>query len=122
MPSAYPGPPDRLALYERLVDDTPGVERKGATMPYTSRNGHMFSFLDAGGVMALRLLPDARDEFLARYDTTPAVQHGRTMQEYVVVPDSLLERTDELRPWLARANDWIGTLKPKSTTRPKKAG
>ena len=121
MPSAYQGPPDKLALYELLVDGTPGVGRKGATMPYTSRNGHMFSCLDAGGVMALRLPPDAREEFVTQYNATPAVQHGRTMQEYVVVPDGLLERTDELRPWLARADDWIGTLKPKSTTRPKKA-
>jgi hypothetical protein len=117
----YDGPPDRLALYDRLIEVTAGVERKGATMPYTSRNGHMFSFLDAAGVMALRLPSDAREEFLSRYGTTLAEQHGRTMQEYVVVPDDLLERTDELHAWLARANEWIGTLKPKPTTKPGKA-
>ena len=38
-------PPDRLELYERLVATLPGIERKGATMPYTSVNGHMFSYL-----------------------------------------------------------------------------
>jgi len=119
--SAYPGPTDRLALYERLVAASPGVERKGATMPYTSLNGHMFSFLDAAGVLSLRLPADAREEFLSRYGTTLAVQHGRTMQEYVVVPDDLLDRTDELQPWLARAHDWIGTLKPKATGQSKKA-
>jgi hypothetical protein len=27
---------ERLGLYERLVHATPGLERKGATMPYTS--------------------------------------------------------------------------------------
>jgi len=119
--SAYPGPADRLALYERLVEATPGVERKGATMPYTSRNGHMFSFLDETGALSLRLPPDARREFQTRYGTTLAVQHGRTMQEYVVVPDDLLDRTAELQPWLERAHEWIGTLKPKATSRPKKA-
>ena len=121
MTSAYQGPAQELALYERLVKGTPGVERKGATMPYTSRNGHMFSFLDAAGVMALRLPPDLREEFLTHYGTTLAEQHGRTMQEYVVVPSSLLERTDELQAWLARADEWISTLKPKPTTRPKKS-
>jgi hypothetical protein len=39
------------------------------------------------------------------------------MQEFVAIPASLLERTDELRPWLTRSHDWIGTLKPKPTKR-----
>ena len=38
-------PADRLASYERLISTLPGVDRKGATMPYTAVNGHMFSFL-----------------------------------------------------------------------------
>lgn len=120
--TAYPGPPDRLQLYERLVEATPGVERKGATMPYTSRNGHMFSFLDAGGSMALRLPADAREEFTTRYGAELAVQHGRTMQEYAQVPGELLERTDELQPWLARSHEWIATLKPKPTKSRQKGG
>jgi hypothetical protein len=120
MASAYQGAPEKLALYEQLIEGTPGVERKGATMPYTSRNGHMFSFLDVTGVTALRLPPDARAEFISQYGSTLAVQHGRTMQEYVVVPDDLLARADELQPWLARSHEWIGTLKPKPTARPRK--
>jgi hypothetical protein len=115
MTAAYAGLPDRLLLYERVVAATPGVDRKGATMPYTSRNGHMFSFLDPAGSMALRLSADDREEFLARYGAELAVQHGRTMQEYVVVPDDLLEHTDELAGWFARSHEWIGTLKPKPT-------
>ena len=115
--AGYGGPTHQLRLYERLIASTPGVERKGATMPYTSRNGHMFSFLDATGSMALRLPPEARDEFVARYASTLAEQHGHTMKEYVVVPPSLLDRTDELPAWLMRSHDWIGTLKPKPTTK-----
>jgi hypothetical protein len=117
MPVGYAGPPKRLSLYERVVGATPGVERKGATMPYTSRGGHMFSFLDPTGTMALRLPGDAREEFLTRYGAELAVQHGRTMKEYVIVPDDLLERTTELQTWLVRSHEWIGTLKPKPTTR-----
>jgi hypothetical protein len=113
--AGYVGPSHQLTLYERLITSAPGVERKGATMPYTSRNGHMFSFLDATGSMALHLPPKARDEFLIRYGSTLAEQHGHTMKEYVVVPPRLLQRTDELRGWLVRSHDWIGTLKPKPT-------
>jgi hypothetical protein len=45
-PEGYPA---NLALYEKLVATNPGVERKGATMPYTSVNGHMFSLLTKEG-------------------------------------------------------------------------
>jgi hypothetical protein len=117
MAAGYAGPPARLELYERVVATMSAVERKGATMPYTSRNGHMFSFLDPTGAMALRLSANDRAEFLSTYATTLAEQHGRVMQEFVVVPDDLLERTDELAGWFTRSHDWIGTLKPKPTTR-----
>jgi len=117
MGAGYPGPPDRLELYELVVATIDAVERKGATMPYTSQNGHMFSFLDPTGSVALRLSADDRAEFLSTYATKLAEQHGRVMQEFVVVPDDLLERTDELAGWVARSHDWIGTLKPKPTTR-----
>ena len=117
MTTGYAGPPDRLLLFDRLVHGTPGVDRKGATMPYTSRNGHMFSFLDPAGSMGLRLSSDDREAFLAKYRTTLAEQHGRVMQEFVVVPDDLLERTDELAEWFARSHEWTGTLKPKPTKR-----
>jgi len=116
----YAGPPDRFAHYARAIENTPGVELKGATMPYTSRNGHMFSFLDPSGSMALRLPPDARQDFIGLYQATLAEQHGHTMQEYLIVPASLLEQTDELAAWLARSHDWIATLKHKPTTRQRK--
>jgi hypothetical protein len=115
--AGYAGPPARLELYERVVATIDAVDRKGATMPYTSRNGHMFSFLDPTGSMALRLSSGDRDAFLTMYGTTLVEQHGRVIQEYVVVPDDLLERTDELAGWFARSHDWIGTLKPKPTKR-----
>ena len=43
--SASGVPAAKLELYERLVATNPSVERKGATTPYTLRNGHMFSFM-----------------------------------------------------------------------------
>ncbi|HLR04707.1 MAG TPA: hypothetical protein VK117_02780 [Pyrinomonadaceae bacterium] len=58
-----------LALYEKLVATNPKVDRKGATMPYTSLNGHMFSLLTREGWLALRLPSDAREAFLKKYKT-----------------------------------------------------
>jgi hypothetical protein len=36
-------PPEKLKLYEKLAGSNPDIERKGATVPYTSLNGNMFS-------------------------------------------------------------------------------
>ena len=121
MAAGYAGPLAALELYERVVATIEAVERKGATMPYTSRNGHMFSFLDANGSLALRLSADDRDAFLARYRSALVEQHGRAMQEFVVVPDDLLKRTDELAGWFARSYEWTGSLKPKPTRRSPKS-
>lgn len=111
--SKYAGPSEKLKLYEVAVAGAGDMELKGATMPYTSRNGHMTSFLDNEGSVGLRLSPDDRTEFLERYESRVAVQHGKEMKEFVVVPADLLPQTEELGEWLARSRDWAGTLKPK---------
>lgn len=97
--AVYPGPERALSQYEAVVAANPEVTRKGAKNPHTSRNGHMFSFLDADGTMALRLAPERQAEFLATYDSGPVEQYGRTMQGYVRVPAELLAHPDELQSW-----------------------
>ncbi len=114
--SAYPGPSEALELYAAAVEGCmSGASVKGAKNPYTSCQGHMFSFLDADGAVALRLPSRLSEEFLARYDSGPVMQYGRAMQGYVSVPDELLRSTDELAGWLDKSQDWISTLPPKST-------
>ena len=54
--SRYSGPPEALELYTEAVTASRGDSVvKGAKTPYTSHAGHMFSFLDSDGRMALRL-------------------------------------------------------------------
>lgn len=114
--SDYEGPPEAFALYAAVIEGSSGDSvLKGARNPYTARNGHMFSFLDSNGTMALRLPDDLREEFLVRYDSGPVVQYGSVMRGYVSVPAVLLERTDEIRDWFDRSYGWIGTLRPKPT-------
>lgn len=117
MVAGYQGPEDRFSVYAGLVGRHPPTQLKGATMPYTSHNGHMFSFLDPAGMMALRLPADDRAAFVERFGTTIAEQHGRQMREFVVVPSELLERPDEIDEWFRRSEEWVGTLKPKPTKR-----
>ncbi len=108
-------PEDKLELYEKLVGTNPEVERKGAKVPYTSRNGHMFSFLTQTGTLALRLPKEERDAFLEKFKTKLCEQYGTVMKEYVEVPDALLKKTKELKKYFEISYNYIGTLKPKPT-------
>jgi len=119
MPSGsdYPGPVADFELYRAVVEASGKGEIKGAKNPYTSRNGHMFSFLDGDGVMALHLSAELEVEFRSLYESGPVVQYGRTMRGYSSVPATLLGDTEALREWYDRAWEWIGTLKPKPTKR-----
>ena len=112
--SKYQGPSDALDAYTLVVEGSKsGAEVKGAKNPYTSRNGHMFSFLDADGTMALRLSDDMTEEFRSTYESGDVIQYGATMRGYSSVPAELLSDTDTLAAWLDRSWEWIGTLPPK---------
>jgi|ERR1700733_9027454 hypothetical protein len=111
--------PDTLALYEKLVATVPGVERKGDAIPYTAINGHMFSNLTKAGKLALRLPEDVRTIFLAKYKTKLSEEYGVVRKEYVEVPDALLAKTSELKPYFAKSYGWVKAMKPKPTTKKK---
>src|SRR5262245_27520852 len=113
-------PADKVALYDKLVATNPQVERKGATMPYTSHNGNMFSFLTKEGALALRLPEEARVEFLKKYKAKLCEQHGVVMKEYVEVPDELLKKTAELKRYFDLSLGYVSALKAKPTKRAKK--
>jgi hypothetical protein len=108
-------PADKLDLYEKLVKTNPKVERKGAANPYTSLNGHMFTYLNASGSLALRLPEVEREKFLKKYKTTLFEAYGAVMKEFVTVPDSVLRDTRTLQRYFQLSYDYIKTLKPKPT-------
>jgi len=120
-PAAGVPPPDKLALYEKLVATNPKVERKGDTVPYTSLNGHMFSYLSKEGKLALRLPPEDRETFLKKYKAKLCDAYGRVQPEYVQVPDSLLSSTRELKNFFEASYEYVAALKPKPTTKKKKS-
>jgi hypothetical protein len=110
-------PAGRIEAYDRLIAARPGLERKGASIPYTSLNGHMTSYLGEIGSLVLRLSPADRARFLAEYEATLHTAHGIVQKEFVDIPDALFLDTDAIAPWFAASLDWIATLKPKLTRR-----
>src|SRR5438309_3465754 len=103
-------PAAKLALYDRLLGTEPSMERKGATIPYTSANGKMFTYLSPSGDLRLRLPDEERVAFMKKYRTEPVVQHGVVMKDWVAVPASLFARVAELRPYLEKSRTYAVRL------------
>ena len=119
---ASPAPADKLILYGKLVATNPLVERKGATVPYTSHNGHMFSYLSKEGKLALRLPPGERDAFLKKYKARLCESYGVVQPEFVEVPDALLAKTAELKKYFEASYEYVVSLKPKTAVKKKAKG
>jgi hypothetical protein len=123
MPKSKPKssiPAETLALYEKLVATNPNVERKGASVPYTSANGTMFTFLTDEGTLALRLPPDQLEPFFKKYNTTHPVAYGKVMKDWAAVPASLLAKTSELKKYFDLGFQHAANMKSK--TKPGKKG
>jgi hypothetical protein len=110
-----PAPPEKVRLYEKLVATNPHVERKGAGVPYTSLNGHMFSYLSKEGKMELRLPQVPREAFLKKYRAKLCDAYGKVQPEYVEVPDALLASTEELKIYFDLSYEYVRSLKPKQS-------
>ena len=111
---------EQLAAYDRLLDSHQKIERKGKNLLYTSVNGHMFTVFSTEAKLGIRLPKAEREAFLTRFDTTILQSYGHNMPEYVTVPDDLLEDTERLAPYLAMSYDYVTSLEPKPTKKPKK--
>ncbi len=105
--------PEQLAFYEKLVETIPGLERKGDTVPYTSLNGHMFSYLDKEGKLALKLPKNELETFIEKFKTGYHCAYGIIQKDYATVPDALLKNTNELSEFFIKSHEYIKTLKPK---------
>ena len=110
---------ETLTHYNTLIGSHPEIERKGKTMPYTSINGHMFSFLSKEGIMGLRLSTEDRAVFIEQFKSSLMEQHGRIMKEYVKVPAHSMVKTEILSIYLQKSLDYVSKLKPKPTKKKK---
>jgi hypothetical protein len=106
--------PKNLALYTQLMSVVPKAEIKGDSMPYTSMNGNMYSFLKEGSV-ALRLGQADREEFIEKFKSKLFEAYSAVMKEYVTITPALLKKTKELKPYARKSFEYAQTLKAKAT-------
>ena len=92
-------PQHKLDAYKKLIGANPVIQLKGASVPYTSFNGHMFSYFEKDGTFGLRLPEKEREKFLKKYNTTLFISYGIVKKEFVLVPEKVLMNTAELKPY-----------------------
>ena len=106
-------PATTLATYDKLIEKIPGIERKGASMPYTSVNGNMFSFITKEGTLALRLSAEDRELFMKKHNAGLCEQHGTVLKEYVAVPDAMMKASAGMHKYFLASYEYTSGLKPK---------
>ena len=104
---------EKLVIYDKLIAEHPTIKRKGKTMPYTSANGYMYSFLNKAGEIGVRLPKASCLEFMDTYKTTIFKSHGAVMKDYVLVPDSVLNDSKLFLSYLDKSYNHVMSLKPK---------
>lgn len=113
--------PDVLAAYKRMIDGVPEVEWKGATRPYTSWNGNMFSHINRDNIIGLRLSKTDLKDFMETFDTGLFEGYpGFFQKEYAAMPPTMYGNTRAMRKWFRKSFAHVSSLKPKPTTKPKK--
>jgi TfoX/Sxy family transcriptional regulator of competence genes len=104
--------PQTIALFEALAPSAPPAEARWMFgMPCRFANGHMFCGVYQED-MLVRLPEDARRE-LEALGGAPFEPMGRTMEEYMVLPESLRDDHDALRAWFARALAFVVAMPPR---------
>lgn len=111
---------EKIAYYERLIQSHPDAVRKGDTIPYTSLNGHMYSYFSKDDFLALRLPARERAEFMEKYKVGLVQQYGIIQKEYVHVPENVLKNTLELKVYFEVAFNYVSSLKPKPPSKKSK--
>ncbi len=104
---------DKLKIYDTLVAMSPNFERKGKTVPYTSANGYMFSFINKEGELGIRLSKESGKAFKEKYDATEFRSHGAVMKDYVLIPNELLNDLETLSTYLEESFQHVMSLPPK---------
>ena len=104
---------ESVNLYDEIVAKSTRFKRKGKTVPYTSANGHMFSFINKDGEFGIRFSKEIQDEYMTTFDTTLFKSHGATMKGYFLITEKMLKDLNLISRLLEESYDFVMSLKPK---------
>jgi hypothetical protein len=102
-----------LELYDQIVALCPRFERKGKTSPYTSANGHMFSYLNKDAQLGFRFSKAVQEKYFEQFETTYYKSHNSVMKGYILIPENLHADIETLVSLLNESYDYAMSLDPK---------
>ena len=104
---------DKLKIYDEIISKCKGFDRKVKTMFYTSANGYMFSQLKEAGEISIRLPKEEAINFMKKHNTTGFKSYGAYMNDYVLIPEELLDKTELLTSYFIKSYKYLISLDPK---------
>lgn len=106
--------------YTDYIKEWGKVERKGKNNPYTSLNGHMFSFVDKKNeYLAVRLSKEGKASFNEQHNMGDVIQYNSVMNGYVQIPDEMFADKKAVFKMLDQSYDFVASLKPKPSKKKK---
>lgn len=102
-----------LDRYDAIVKLCTGIERKGKSVPYTSANGHMFSFLNKDGELGMRFSKAVQEKYFTQFNTGPLTSHGSIMKGYILITEVMFADMDLLANLLKESHKYVMGLDPK---------
>ena len=106
--------------YTDYIKEWGKVERKGKNNPYTSHNGHMFSFIDKKNeYLAVRLSAEEKSAFNKKHNMSDVIQHNSVMNGYVQIPKEMFSDKKAVFEMLDMSFAFVNTLKPKPSKKKK---
>jgi hypothetical protein len=110
---------ETLEIYKEIINAIPEIQLKGKTVPYTSLNGNMFSFLDKDGILAIRFSEKEKEELIQEYNASLKISYGVIQKEYIKIPAALLKDKKTLTSYFIKSYEYTKVLKPKATKKNK---
>ena len=110
-------PPALIAAFDAALPGDAQVERrKMFGYPAAFAHGHLFTGLHQESLM-VRLGETQRAALMKSGGRPFEPMPGRTMREYVVVPESIVGDRRALAMWLKRGLAYVSSLPPKTARR-----
>jgi hypothetical protein len=108
--------PTVLAVFDAMIAGEPGVQRRGATMPYVAVNGNMHAMISRADVIGIRLSDKDTATFLSTYNARPFESiPGLPNRDYVAIPRTMYKDIRTLQMWFKLSHGFAQKLPPKPT-------
>lgn len=102
-----------LSTYKSVIENCKGIELKGKTTPYTSANGHMFSFINKENQLGFRFDKKVQEKYIQEWPSTYLYSHGSKMKGYVLIPEDMLDDLEALTKYLQESHEYVCSLPAK---------